>query len=1065
TASDNCDNNVTVVQVPAAGTIIFANTLVTVTATDDSGNTVSCSFDVTPSDVTAPWITGCPANFDESVDTGCGFTIPDYISTLNITVSDNCDPNAFMLQNPAPGTVVFADQIINVTAFDDQGNMSVCAWTIHLIDTSNPIIVNCAPDQIVSADANCEFAMIDYTGLVVANDNCDANLTYVQNPAVGTIIAGGASVTITVTDDAGNSTTCTFNVSVNDDTDPIIVTCAPDVTEQVDSSCEFGLLDYTNLIVANDNCDPTLTYTQDPIAGTIYNGHATVIPITITVTDDNGNFTTCSFNVTLEDSINPTIVCPADITVNNDLGLCSALVVVQAPVVADNCQVVSVVNDYNNTNDASGVYNQGVTTINWIVTDINGNTASCTMTVTVNDNEQPVITCPADITVNNDAGSCDAFVTVSAIANTDNCAVATVVNDYTGTADASATYPVGTTLVTWTVTDVHGNFSECVQTIVVVDPESPTILCPTDIIAENTPGLCSADITMGVPVIADNCSVQALLNDYNNSGNASDAYPVGTTVVSWIVTDVYGNAATCSVNVIVNDIDMPAVTCPADITVSNTPGECSAPVVVPQPVISDNCGIQSVVNDFNGTDDASGTYPSGNTMVNWTITDVNGNVSTCSMSVLVQDTEAPIALNCGYTIEVNNDPEMCGAVVDFNIPLVTDNCFLSDTTLVAGLESGSFFPVGSTEVVYEFTDGFGNTTSCNFFINVVDNEEPIVVCTDDIVMNNDPGVCGAMINYIVPSYIDNCGNVEGIVTLIEGLAPGSTFPVGTTEVIYEVEDGSGNVTVCTFNVTISDTEAPVIDCNEDIVQQDPIVIYDIIATDNCAVADTIIIEGLASGDVFPHGYTDITYVVVDVAGNTDTCSFSVLVNNPPTAVGDEVDYGEEGGTILIDIMDNDFDVDGDSIFVTGITGGQGIVTLNDDGTISYSINTAEWCGLDTIMYTLCDIYNACDTAYLVVDVECFLFVIIPEGISPNGDGVNDVFEIVGLEDYPNNELTIFNRWGHKVFETKDYDNTWGGKSDSPVTIGNGLLPKGTYYYVLDLKQGEKPIKGFFFLNR
>ena len=92
-------------------------------------------------------------------------------------------------------------------------------------------------------------------------------------------------------------------------------------------------------------------------------------------------------------------------------------------------------------------------------------------------------------------------------------------------------------------------------------------------------------------------------------------------------------------------------------------------------------------------------------------------------------------------------------------------------------------------------------------------------------------------------------------------------------------------------------------------------------------------------------------------------------------------------------------------------------------------------------------------------------MMITNAFSPNGDGINDVFEIVGLDDYPKNELTIFNRWGHKVFEMTNYDNTWDGTSDSPVTIGNGLLPKGTYYYVLDLKQGDKPIKGFFFLNR
>ena len=102
---------------------------------------------------------------------------------------------------------------------------------------------------------------------------------------------------------------------------------------------------------------------------------------------------------------------------------------------------------------------------------------------------------------------------------------------------------------------------------------------------------------------------------------------------------------------------------------------------------------------------------------------------------------------------------------------------------------------------------------------------------------------------------------------------------------------------------------------------------------------------------------------------------------------------------------------------------------------------------------------------MLIDVECYLFVIIPQGFSPNGDGVNDTFEIIGLEDYPNNEISIFNRWGHKVFGSRDYDNKWDGISQSPMTIGNGLLPKGTYYYVLDLGDGSKLFKGYIFLNR
>jgi gliding motility-associated-like protein len=284
-------------------------------------------------------------------------------------------------------------------------------------------------------------------------------------------------------------------------------------------------------------------------------------------------------------------------------------------------------------------------------------------------------------------------------------------------------------------------------------------------------------------------------------------------------------------------------------------------------------------------------------------------------------------------------------------------------------------------------------------------------------------------------------------------------------VTYEITDGSGNISLCTFNVTVNDTEAPQIICAEDIVTVDPIVIYPVPSVlDNCS-ATVNLFEGLDSGDVFPHGYTDITYVAIDNAGNTDTCSFNVLVNNPPVAETDGAAFAEDDTEITINLINNDYDIDGDTITITGISGGHGTATLNSDGTINYTINTEEWCGIDTVYYTLCDQYNACDTGFVLVQVECYLFVIVPEAFSPNGDGANEIFEIIGIEDYPNNRLSVFNRYGHKVYEKRGYDNSWEGRSESPVTLGNGLLPKGTYFYVLDLGDGSKTLKGSVFINR
>jgi len=86
--------------------------------------------------------------------------------------------------------------------------------------------------------------------------------------------------------------------------------------------------------------------------------------------------------------------------------------------------------------------------------------------------------------------------------------------------------------------------------------------------------------------------------------------------------------------------------------------------------------------------------------------------------------------------------------------------------------------------------------------------------------------------------------------------------------------------------------------------------------------------------------------------------------------------------------------------------------------------------------------------------------------SPNDDGVNDTFVINCIDQYPDNELTIYNRWGNVVYKMKGYNNNFRGLSNGrSVLTQSELLPVGTYYYVLDLGNGSKPIVGWLYLNR
>ncbi|MFN9801160.1 MAG: HYR domain-containing protein, partial [Bacteroidota bacterium] len=109
--------------------------------------------------------------------------------------------------------------IITLTGTDDAGNSASCTFQVIPNDQTPPSIV-CPANQTVAFSAGCDYTLPDYTNLAVTADDCDAVPDVVQSPAAGTIITGPVSITLTVTDDAGNSASCTFQVIPSDQTGP-----------------------------------------------------------------------------------------------------------------------------------------------------------------------------------------------------------------------------------------------------------------------------------------------------------------------------------------------------------------------------------------------------------------------------------------------------------------------------------------------------------------------------------------------------------------------------------------------------------------------------------------------------------------------------------------------------------------------------------------------------------------------------------------------------------------------------------------------------------------------------
>ena len=190
----------------------------------------------------------------------------------------------------------------------------------------------------------------------------------------------------------------------------------------------------------------------------------------------------------------------------------------------------------------AGPYPLGQTLVTLTVSDAD-TSVTCQATVTVTDGTNPVVTCPANITVGNDAGQCGAIVNFAATA-TDNCDANVAI---TYSQNPGTLFPVGATVVTATGTDDAGNSSECQFTVTVNDTQNPVAVCPADISVTADPGETSAIVNFVVSA-TDNCA-GATAAAVPASGSA---FPLGLTVVTVTATDGAGNTGQCQFNVTVN---------------------------------------------------------------------------------------------------------------------------------------------------------------------------------------------------------------------------------------------------------------------------------------------------------------------------------------------------------------------------------------------------------------------------------------------------------------------------------------------------------------------------------
>ena len=843
TAEDSCGVTINVDVDPFITVPVNGSQTVTYIAMDTNGNMDTCSIEVMVVDLEPPTIT-CPGTINISTDDDqC-----NAVATWMIDADDNCGidfvnatcvfPDGTEAPCASGDEYPLGTTIVVGNAVDVNGNSSQCDFQIIVGDNEDPV-VNCPADITVSADAGECGAVVNYDP--TATDNCGvvSNGTDIASGTFFTVADSPTTVTYTATDAAGNSSSCTFTVTVVDN-EPPALNCPADVVMNTSASggtydCEATVPDFIPGLIAgtdgsfSDNC--TATPVQSPAPGTAWGGsHQSTQDVVITVTDASGNVTTCSLTLTLEDNENPEIDCPSDITVDaNDN--CEAIVSWDVPPTNDNCAVASV----SSTHNPGDTLSQGTTTVTYTVVDVAGLSTSCSFDVTVIDDTPPVPVCDVTnvsvvLSANADCEAAHVWVNPVLMDNCENTdTVSAICVGPNGTEPCSSGYvfPLGTTDVT------YNDAAICDFTVTIEDNTPPTV-DPQDV-TEATGDNDFYDCDMLVPNYEDpivNGAANPLYNATDNCDVTVTQNPAPGTVVTSngvcddpvtvvvTATDSAGNSATGTATLTLNDDVDPLITCPADITVTPAAGDCDGEeVTIPVPVY-----VEPVVDPATGepmtpmhptdaptngayTDDCdcvelsgpdtsvaldatnTGVFPIGTTTVSYTATDAAGNTATCTFTVTVLPPDPVIVCNGSDTSSATLDADAnCEATHDWPTPTLeaceqstplSATCVYPDGSTGA-CASGDTFPLGTTQITYP------DASQCDLSVTVVDNTPPTVDPQDvtEATSDNDVYDC----DVVIPNYEDEtingapnplytgADNCDVIVT--QDPAPGTVFDDG-----------------------------------------------------------------------------------------------------------------------------------------------------------------------------------------------------------------------------------------------------------------------------------------------
>ena len=876
------------------------------TATDECGNSRTVLQIITGVDTTPPTFDNAPADATAACD---AIPMPPLV-----TASDNCDMDVEVTFNEdtfGAGNCGNWQVVRTWTAIDNCGNETVAQQVISISDDAAPIFLNMPTDVTIECDEAVPGAMNpDVT------DNCDINVDLsVDDVRTDGNCIGNFTIlrTWTATDDCGNSSRATQNITALDRTPPVITFVHPFLLGHIDG--DTIMIQCDNLVLlddedatATDNCSPpTIDFTEEVITAgdCAVDGYFEQLLCTWTATDDCGNQTTSSVVVIVKDDTAPifTYVPPsADLACGGNPGM-------DQPIAEDNCDPnVTITLDEQSV---LGGCNGEDLIRTWTATDLCGNTTTASQRISFTDGTPPTITLTHPDFAGVASGDiitldCSNLIQLdeNAVTVTDACddnPDVTFAEDITNNLDCASLGYFTQMLCTWTATDDCGNVAVFEITVRLTDTEAPVLSgVPADLTLD-----CQDAIPPATTISAsDNCDNDVTVT---MAVDTVDGRCPGAKIITriWTATDACGNTATGAQVITQEDLTPPAITIldpVVNVSCDNIPQ-------IPTPTVVDNCGVNPLIGFAENRIDGACQHTYTLERI-WTVTDGCGNSATGSQVVNVSDTEAPV---------INNVPADMSASCA-NMPQVptlqaTDNCDFGAMVTFAERQTGTSCADFVLIREWTATDACGNSNVYTQNISLTDDTAPVfanVPADGTFECDNIPDPNGVTLT-------DNC-DTDPIMMVDEQRVDGSCSGQYTLTRTWTGTDRCGNQSTAAQVLNIVDNTAPVINlvvspfgqlfngatidvsCN-DLVQLDE----NTIDVEDCdANPDVQFLEDITvSNNCQADGYLTrmiCTWIVTDDCGNESQLSITVNIVddeapvfvNPPandtvyTANGDRI---------------------------------------------------------------------------------------------------------------------------------------------------------------------------------